>query len=265
MEFSFWTIGLLCLASFVAAFFDAVVGGGGLITIPALMAGLPVSTSVTTILGTNKVVASTGTTMAALKFIRSNIIPWESMVVPVLFAMLGAALGVQLAYKLDSELLRPIILILLVSMLLFTIFKPSMGETYEQKLTPTWEKIVTNTIAFILGCYDGFFGPGTGSLLIFLFVAILGFDFLRSSAMAKSVNWASNIASLAIFVSRGSWIWQVALPMAIANGAGGWIGARFAIKQGSTWVRKIFILVVTVLIARLIWETFSTTLQNVSL
>ncbi|GDX13067.1 UPF0721 transmembrane protein [Acidobacteriota bacterium] len=255
MELSFWTLGLLCLASFAAAFFDAVVGGGGLITIPALMAGLPFSTPVPTILGTNKVLAGAGTTMAAIKFIRSQIIPWQSMVAPILFAMVGAALGVQLAYKLDPQLLRPIILILLISMLAFTIVKPSAGEYHEPKLTPSSQKIATNFIAFVLGGYDGFFGPGTGSLLIFLFVAVLGFDFLRSSAMAKSVNWASNVASLAIFVSRGSWIWQVALPMAVANGLGGWVGARFAIRQGSAWVRKVFIFVVTVLVARLTWQT----------
>ena len=255
MELSFWTLGLLCLASFAAAFFDAVVGGGGLITIPALMAGLPFSTPVPTILGTNKVLAGAGTTMAAIKFIRSHIIPWQSMVTPILFAMVGAALGVQLAYKLDPQLLRPIILTLLISMLAFTIVKPSAGERHEPKLTPSSQKIATNFIAFVLGGYDGFFGPGTGSLLIFLFVAVLGFDFLRSSAMAKSVNWASNVASLAIFVSRGSWIWQVALPMAVANGLGGWVGARFAIQQGSAWVRKVFIFVVTVLVARLTWQT----------
>jgi len=255
VEISFWVLGLLCLASFAAAFFDAVVGGGGLITIPALMAGLPFSTPLPTILGTNKVLAGTGTTMAALKFIRSQIIPWQSMVAPILFAMMGATLGVQLAYKLDPQLLRPIILILLISMLIFTMAKPSAGKHHEPKLSATREKIATNVIAFIMGGYDGFFGPGTGSLLIFLFVAVLGFDFLRSSAMAKSVNWASNIASLVIFVSRGSWIWQVALPMAVANGIGGWVGARFAIQQGSAWVRKVFIIVVTVLVARLIWQT----------
>lgn len=151
MELSFWTLGLLCLASFAAAFFDAVVGGGGLITIPALMAGLPFSTPVPTILGTNKVLAGAGTTMAAIKFIRSQIIPWQSMVAPILFAMVGAALGVQLAYKLDPQLLRPIILILLISMLAFTIVKPSAGEYHEPKLTPSSQKIATNFIAFVLG------------------------------------------------------------------------------------------------------------------
>lgn len=255
MELSFLTLGLLCLASFAAAFFDAVVGGGGLITIPALMAGLPFSTPVPTILGTNKVLAGTGTTMAAIKFIRSKIIPWQSMVAPILFAMVGAALGVQLAYHLNPQSLRPIILALLMSMLIFTVVKPEAGERHEPKLNLHFERVAIYCIAFILGAYDGFFGPGTGSLLIFLFVTLLGFDFLRSSAMAKSINWASNIASLAIFVSRGSWIWQVALPMAVANGIGGWVGAKFAIQQGSTWVRKVFIFVVTVLIARLIWQS----------
>lgn len=255
MPLDAWTIALLTVASFLAAFFDAIVGGGGLITIPALLAALPATTPIPTVLGTNKVVAGIGTTVAASRFLRRGIVSWREVISPVVASMFGAAIGVQLSYLLDPKILRPLILVMLCGMLLFTIFKPTLGQAQQPRLNKTATNVAATGIAFILGLYDGFFGPGTGSLLIFLFVAILGFDFLRASAMAKSVNWASNISSIIIFVWRGSWLWQVALPMAAANALGGWIGAHMAITRGSAWIRKLFILIVAALIARLVWQT----------
>ncbi|MBI5548983.1 MAG: TSUP family transporter, partial [Deltaproteobacteria bacterium] len=124
---------------------------------------------------------------------------------------------------------------------------PRFGQAHQRALAVS--------IAFAVGFYDGFFGPGTGSILIFLFVALLGFDFLRASALAKSVNWASNAASVVLFVSQGSWIPLVALCMAVGNGLGGALGARTAIVQGARWIRWVFVGVVSLLIARLAWQT----------
>jgi hypothetical protein len=247
-------LALLMLASLLAGFVDAIVGGGGLITVPALMLALPAGTPLPTLLGTNKVVAVTGTTLAAGKFVSSGVISWREMLLPVLASGLGASLGVALTYHMRGDFLRPLMLGLLVVMLVFTLAKPNLGRLHAPRFGLSHQRALAWCIAFGLGFYDGFFGPGTGSLLIFLFVAILGFDFLRASALAKAVNWASNLTAMGLFVWRGSWIPSVALGMAAANGVGGYFGAQVALNKGSSWVRTIFILVVGALILRLGWQ-----------
>ncbi|HJV39517.1 MAG TPA: TSUP family transporter [Geothrix sp.] len=248
------TLALLLLAALLAGFIDAVVGGGGLITVPALMLGLPAGTPLPTLLGTNKVVAVTGTTMAAGKFLRSGAVAWREMVVPVLASALGASGGVWLTYRVHADFLKPVMLGLLVAMLAFTLLKPDLGHLHAPRYGLHHQRGLAALIALGLGFYDGFFGPGTGSVLIFLFVAILGFDFLRSSALAKAVNWASNLTAMSLFVWRGSWIPSVALGMAAANGVGGYLGAHVALSRGSRWVRGVFIGVVGALILRLGWQ-----------
>jgi uncharacterized membrane protein YfcA len=242
------------LASLLAGFIDAVVGGGGLITVPALMLALPAGTPLPVLLGTNKVVACTGTTLAAGKFLRSRALSWREMVGPVLASAAGASGGVWLTYRVHGDFLRPVMLGLLVAMLAFTLLKPDLGQLHAPRFGLSHQRGLAAGIALLLGFYDGFFGPGTGSLLIFLFVAVLGFDFLRASALAKSVNWASNLTAMGLFVWRGSWIPSVALGMAVANGLGGYLGAHVALSRGSRWVRSVFIGVVGALILRLGWQ-----------
>nr|WP_275976171.1 TSUP family transporter [Geothrix oryzisoli] len=242
------------LAALLAGFIDAVVGGGGLITVPALLIGLPAGTPLPTLLGTNKVVAVTGTTMAAGKFLRSGALAWREMVVPVLASALGASGGVWLTYRVHADFLKPVMLGLLVAMLAFTLLKPELGNLHAPRYGLHHQRGLAALIALALGFYDGFFGPGTGSVLIFLFVAVLGFDFLRSSALAKSVNWASNITAMGLFVWQGSWLPSVAVGMAAANGVGGYLGAHVALNKGSGWVRGVFIGVVGALILRLGWQ-----------
>lgn len=247
-------LALLLLAALLAGFVDAIVGGGGLITVPALMLALPAGTPLPTLLGTNKVVAVTGTTLAAGKFAHSGVIDWREMLLPILASGLGASLGVALTYHIHADFLRPLMLGLLVVMLLFTLLKPELGRLHAPRFGLNHQRFLAWVIAFALGFYDGFFGPGTGSLLIFLFVSVLGFDFLRASALAKAVNWASNFTAMGLFVWRGSWIPSIALSMAVANGVGGYLGAHVALNKGSSWVRGIFIAVVSVLILRLGWQ-----------
>ena len=245
---------LLMLSALLAGFIDAVVGGGGLITVPALLLGLPAGTPLPTLLGTNKVVAVTGTTLAAGKFVQSRALDWREMVGPVAASAAGSALGVWLTYRLHPDFMRPLMLALLVAMLAFTLLKPELGRLHAPRFGLRHQRGLAALIAAGLGCYDGFFGPGTGSVLIFLFVAVLGFDFLRSSALAKAVNWASNFTAMALFVWRGSWLPMVALSMAVANGAGGYLGAHVALTRGSRWVRGVFIVVVGALVLRLGWQ-----------
>ncbi len=250
-----WTIlALLMLASALAGFIDAVVGGGGLITVPALMLGLPAGTPITTLLGTNKVVACTGTTVAAFKFARSGVLPWRELPLPILFAAGGSLLGSRLTYTVPPDFLRPVVVLLLVGVFGFTLARPDLGHRHAPRFGLAHQRGLAALISFIVGGYDGFFGPGTGTFMITLFVAVLGFDFLRASALAKAANWASNGAALAMFLAHGSWLWKVALPMAAANGVGGWLGAHVALERGSRWVRVLFIAVVGALILRLGWQ-----------
>jgi uncharacterized membrane protein YfcA len=249
----------LLLAAFAAGFVDAAVGGGGLIALPALVLGLPAGTPFTTLLGTNKVMSCTGTTVAVTQFVRAGLLRWREVVGPVLASAAGAALGVGLAYFLEGRadaFLRPLVVVLLTLMLVFTIAQPHLGRHHAPRFPPARERRLAAAIALALGFYDGFFGPGTGTVLIFLFVTVLGFDFLRASALAKAVNGASNLTSVALFVSRGSWLPVLALGLAAANALGGFVGARTAIARGSGWVRIVFLVVVTALLVRLGAQTW---------
>lgn len=248
------TLCLLGGAAFLAGFVDAVVGGGGLISMPALMLGLPGTTPLPVILGINKLQSTTGTTLAAWKYLRSGVVPLREMLWPVAGSMVGACGGVALAYRLKGDFLRPFMLGLMVVMLAWTLFKPALGQVHAPRFGLSHQRGLALVISVLLGFYDGFFGPGTGSVLIFLFVAVLGFDFLRASALAKSVNWASNLAAMALFVWHGSWIPSVALAMALGNGAGGYLGAHLALERGTRFVRGLFIFVVSALILRLAWQ-----------
>lgn len=245
---------LMILASGLAGFIDAAVGGGGLITVPTLMLGLPAGTPMTTLLGTNKFVACTGTTIAAAKFARSGVVPWRELLLPVGFAAFGSFLGSRLTYAVHPEVLRPVVVVLLAAVLVWTLARPDLGSLHAPRFGLSHQRGLAALIAFLVGGYDGFFGPGTGTFMITLFVAVLGFDFLRASALAKAANWASNGAALVVFLAHGSWLWQVALPLAAANGLGGWLGAHVALERGSRWVRFLFIGVVTALLARLSWQ-----------
>ncbi len=247
------TLALLAVAAFAAGFIDAVVGGGGLITMPALLLGMP-GASLPVVLGNNKVQAGTGTTVAAWTFLRSGAMTWQDCLGPVLAAAVGAVGGANLAYHIGTAWMRPLMLGLMAAMLLWTLFKPDLGQVHAPKYGLHHQRGLAILIALALGFYDGFFGPGTGSLLIFLFVAVLGFDFLRASALAKAVNWASNMAALAVFLLRGSWTPMVGLTMAAGNGLGGWLGAHVALKKGSAWVRIVFLVVVSALLVRLTWQ-----------
>lgn len=246
----------LVLAAALAGFVDAVVGGGGLINVPALLIALP-GHPWPVISGTNKVVSFTGTSVAAGQFMRSRVLRWQEMVGPVLASMAGASLGVMMAYFLSGRFepyMRPAMVIVMLAMLAWTLYKPDAGKLHAPRYGQAHQRMLATGISFFLGFYDGLFGPGTGSILIFLFVAVLGFDFLRASALAKSVNWASNFTAVVLFLSRGSWLPLIALSMAMGNGLGGYLGAQTALSRGSAWVRIMFIVIVVALILRLGWQ-----------
>jgi hypothetical protein len=256
---SFPVFVFLILAAIVGGFVDAVVGGGGLITVSALLIGLP-GHSWPVVSGTNKAVACTGTTVAFGHFVRSKVLPWQDMVGPVISSMAGASLGVATAYYLSGRFepyMRPAMVIVMLAMLAWTLYRPDAGKLHAPRFGLSHQRMLAMAIACPLGFYDGLFGPGTGSMLIFLFVSVLGFDFLRASALSKSVNWASNFTAVVLFLSHGSWVPVVALTMAAGNGLGGYLGARTALSKGNAWVRVMFIIVVCALILRLGWQIWN--------
>jgi uncharacterized membrane protein YfcA len=247
----------LLLAALLAGFIDGAVGGGGLVSVPALFLCLP-GHPTTTLLGTNKLVAVTGTTVAAAQFVRGRVVPLRETLAPMLGAGAGAALGATAAYSFEGSFeaaMRPLMLAVMAAMLAFTLLRPGMGTQGGPGAAAGGPRpLAAAGVSAAMGFYDGFFGPGTGALLIFLFVALLGLDFLRASAMSKAANWASNVASLALFASRGSWLPLVAAGMAAANGVGGYLGARAALARGSRWIRALFAVVVSCLMLRLAWD-----------
>lgn len=245
-----WHTPLYLGAGLVAGWVDAIAGGGGLITIPTfLVAGVPPDLT----LGTNKLQATFGSALAAWRYGRhpgllNRRIAWTG----VAWTLAGAASGACAVMLVSSQALARLIPFLLGGVAVYVLLSPRFRDHDHAPRLPL--PLIFALLGLTLGFYDGFFGPGTGSILIFLFVSVLGFDFLRASGLAKSVNWASNLASLALFVWRGSWIPLIALTMALANGVGGYLGARTALSKGSGWVRLVFIGVVSALILRLGWQ-----------
>lgn len=244
------TIVLLCLFSFVAGFVDAIVGGGGLIQLPALMILLP-GESIPTLFGTNKLVSSTGTAVAAFQYSRQVRIDWHLVGPATLTAFIFSFWGSKTVALMNPAFLRPVILILLVLVAIYVFVIKDLGLIHQPKHPrhhARWLGILTGAV---IGFYDGFFGPGTGSFLIFIFVGIFGFSFLFASASAKVINLSTNLASVLYFASTDHILYRVAAPMAVCNILGSITGSRLAILKGSRFVRVFFLIIVSALILKL--------------
>lgn len=245
---------LLGLA-FVAGLVDAVVGGGGLVQIPALFGYLP-QASPATIFGTNKIASIAGTSAAALRYARSVRIRWGAALPAALSAFAFSFLGARTVSLLPAEVIRPLVLVLLVAMAVFTLMRKDFGSVHAPRHEGFAERFYAVLLGGAIGFYDGFFGPGTGTFLVFLFVRFFGFDFLGASAAAKVVNVATNAAALVYFGFTGNILYLVGIPMAFCNVAGAITGSRLAIRQGSGFVRWVFLAVVTVLILKFIRDSY---------
>ena len=251
MDLAPWIYPLLFLAALAAGLIDSIAGGGGLIALPALlMAGFPVPLA----LGTNKLQSLFGSSMAAVHYARHGVMDWRRCRLGVVLTFVGALVGAWTVQRIDASRLGLLIPWLLAVILIYTIFHPQIGQ---KKREP---RIASNVFWFIagigLGFYDGFFGPGTGSFLVFLFVRWLGYDFLNASASAKLLNTATNLAALLLFAYKGHVWWHFALSMALANIVGSLLGARLALKHGSGFVRLVFIVVVSALILKSGFDAF---------
>ena len=245
----------LLAASFFAGFIDSIAGGGGLIQLPALLIGLPKSDTAE-VLGTNKLSSIFGTTTAAALY-RKQIKPDPKVLIAMgLPALLGSAGGAMLASKIPTSSMRPMVLVLLIVVAVYTWFKPDLGKFENLRHLPKRRVQIAALAGVIIGFYDGIFGPGTGSFLMLILVASLGYAFITASAIAKVVNVATNVGAIMVFGINGAVIWQIGIIMGVANISGAVIGARLAIKGGSTLVRKVFLIVTVALIVKVGIATF---------
>lgn len=251
-----FSVVVLIGAAFFAGFIDAVVGGGGLIQIPALFTALPKELPAT-LFGTNKLSSVFGTANAAWRYTRRVRMPWRTTLPAALAAFVCAYGGAMAVAWLPRESLRPLILILLLAAAAYTFWRKDFGALHRPQHAGHRELLYALLLGGAIGFYDGFFGPGTGSFLIFLFIRFFGFDFLHASAASKVVNVATNLAALAFFVPHGYLLPLLGLTMAVCNIGGSLLGTHLALRHGSGFVRRIFLGVVGALIVKFAWDTFA--------
>ena len=241
---------LLGLAAVSAGFVDAVVGGGGLIQLPALLLGLP-SAQPVQILATNKLASICGTTVSSATYYR-RIRPDPRTFLPLMaLAFAGSFLGAAVASTLPREAFEPIVLVALIVVGAYVVLKPTMGEVTALRYAGHRHTATAMAVGFVIGFYDGALGPGTGSFFVFALVGLLGYSFLEGSAKARMANWATNLGALCVFVPQGAVLWKVGLLMGVCNLAGGYVGARVAVSRGAGFVRVFFIVVVSAFIVRI--------------
>ncbi len=249
------TIILLCIAAFAAGFVDAIVGGGGLIQTPMgliLLPQLPVST----VIGSLKIPAFSGTAFAAAQYVKKVTINWKLLLPMMALAMLASFAGSSLLTKMHNDFMKPVLLVVLSLVAIYTFIKKDFGQHKEKAHSPTLHIIYSLLISVLIGFYDGFIGPGAGSFLVLAFVVLMGYDFLHASANAKMVNLATNFGSIILFVLKGKIIWAVALPMALCNAAGGFTGAKLAINKGNKFIRVFFLIIVVGTLIRFAYDVF---------
>ena len=244
---------LLCGLAFLAGLVDAVAGGGGLVQVPALFAMYP-TLPPPLLLGTNKFSAITGTLIATLRYGWSVPILWRGLVPAAGVAGCAAVAGARTVTLVDPVVLRPLLLVILCAMAIYTVVRPAFGTNPDGPTGGARHGISFYPVAAVFGFYDGFFGPGAGTIMMFLLVRWYGHDFLRAAATTKILNLATNFGALALFVATGNVLYAVALPMAACNVLGGFLGAHLAVRGGSRVVRIAFLAVLTALIGKLILD-----------
>jgi uncharacterized membrane protein YfcA len=255
-DISFVTLLFLFIAAFGAGLIDAIAGGGGLIQLPALLIGLSDFKTVE-VLGTNKSISIFGTAASARlyrKSVKTESKFLFSLIIPALIGSIGGAL---LAARLPTQYFRLVVLLLLIAVAIYTFKKPTLGQVEVMKYSDKNRNLIGIGIAAVIGFYDGIFGPGTGSFLV-LAMVYLGFAFLSASAIAKVVNVSTNLGAIIVFGFKGVILWQIGLFLAVANIAGAILGAKLAIRGGSSLVRKVFLIITMALIFKVAVDTFST-------
>lgn len=249
-DISATTIALLTLAALLAGFIDAVVGGGGLVQLPALVLALP-GAAPAQLLATNKLASIAGTSTSAITYwrrIRPDLRTALPMAAAAYFGAIGGAL---IGLHIPKAAFAPMVLVLLVLVGAYTLLKPSFGEVTALRMAGVRHTGAAIAVGCVIGVYDGALGPGTGSFLVFALVGWLGYAFLEASAKAKIANFATNLGALTVFAPGGHVLWAVGGLMALGNIAGGYLGARLAVRLGSGFVRTLFVVIVGAFIIRL--------------
>ena len=246
---------LLCVASFFAGFVDAIVGGGGLIQTPVALILMP-NLAVSTIIGSLKIPAFSGTSFAAFQYIKQVKLDWKLLASMAIVAFVAAFFGSMLLTQVSNDFMKPVLFFVLIGLAVYTFFKRDFGQKQHRHISKKRGVVYAMILSVLIGFYDGFIGPGTGSFLVLGFVALLGFDFLNASANAKMVNLATNFGSICLFFIKGKIIWAIAIPMAFSNALGGFLGAKLAINKGNQFIRIFFLIVVIGTLIRFGYDVF---------
>lgn len=245
-----WTFALLVLAAFMAGWINAVVGGGGLIMLPSLLVGLPPSTPVATVVGTNKTAQVVGNLTAGVSYLRKQKPDWPLFLWAAGMACVGAVIGARIVTYMSRQVYTPILLVVLIVIGIYTWRRPSLGMATSSQ--PGRHRVLVPFIGLFLGCWDGAIGPGVGTFWVLVLVAVGGYSFLRASGMAKICNAATNLVTIVTLAIHGHVWWRIAWPLVIANVIGGVVGARTAQKRGNGFVRTMFLIVTAVLGVRML-------------
>ncbi|MFN4005167.1 MAG: sulfite exporter TauE/SafE family protein [Hylemonella sp.] len=246
---------LVTLASLLAGFVDAVVGGGGLILLPALFAAYPAAPAAT-LFGTNKSASVWGSAFASVQYARRVRLRWAALAPAMGLSFAGSLAGAWLVTLVATDFLRKLLPFVLLAVLLYVLARKELGRHHAPRFAGRHETLAAGGVGLVIGFYDGFFGPGTGSFFVFLLVRWLGYDFLHASAGAKLLNLSSNLAAILLFALKGHVWWHFTLALAAANIAGSLLGTRLALRHGAGFVRAVFIVVVGALIVKTGYDAF---------
>jgi uncharacterized protein len=246
---------ILCGFAFLAGFIDSIVGGGGLIQTPALLITFP-QVAVPMIMGTAKISSIMGTSVSSIQFAKKVTFKKGILGVTIIAAMLGAFIGARLIHYLQPSVVKPAIFFMLILVFVYMLIKRDFGQVQKVDLSESKSMIYGGFFGFLVGLYDGFLGPGTGSFLILFFISAIGFDFLLASAHAKLVNLATNIGAVIYFASTNNVLWAIALPMGIFNVLGSYLGAHLAMLRGNRFIRLFFLGVIFLMIVRYGYDIF---------
>lgn len=248
MDLPLWIFPLLFLTGVIAGMVDAIAGGGGIIALPVLLScGLPVPVA----LGTSKLQSSFGSVSASIHYARKGLIDLKACRLGILFTFIGAIGGVWAVQSLRTDLVEQMIPWLLAVILLYTIFRPQVGQ---QDHPPRWRTGVFFAVFGLgLGFYDGFLGPGTGSFWTIALITVMGFNFAKATGVTKVLNAVSNLTALALFIAAGKVLWSIGLTMGAGQFLGARIGSGLVMKKGARFVRPVFLTMVTLTLARLLY------------
>ena len=253
-ELSAFDLSLLLTLALLAGLVDSIIGGGGMIQVPALFAALP-GFPPATLLSVNKFASVIGTIGATIQYAKVNKIPWALVLMSSSVAFFASVGGAYLVTQIPTEWIRGALPFLLMALLIFNI-KSSAGLVHQPKHQHHQQKAIASTGAGVIGFYDGFLGPGAGAFYKMLYTRVLGYDFLRAAAPAKCLNIASNLGALCVFLFLGFFDWKIGVALAVANLMGSQIGTRIAIKHGNTFIRKGFFILATALIIKTFYDAF---------